>query len=57
MKTTFKRMGAVNFNEIITIIKPVVQTLGLGATTVVLKRMGVPSEMINKLVSAAIVNM
>ena len=57
MKTTFKRMGAVNFNEIITIIKPVVQTLGIGAATVVLKRMGVPSEMINKLVSAAIVNM
>lgn len=57
MKTTFKRMGAVNFNEIITSIKPVVQTLGIGAATVVLRRMGVPSEMIYKLVSAAIVNM
>lgn len=57
MKTTIKRMGAVNYNEIITIIKPVVQTLGIGAATVVLKRMGVPSEMIYKLVSAAIVNM
>ena len=57
MKTTIKRMGAVNLNEIITIIKPVVQTLGIGAATVVLKRMGVPSEMIYKLVSAAIVNM
>lgn len=57
MKKTVGKMDAVNLNELISIVKPATQTFCLGAATVVLRRMGVPSDMIYKLVSAAIMNM
>lgn len=57
MKKTIGKMDAVNLANLISIVKPAVQVLGMGAVTVVLKRIGVPSDMIYKLVSAAIINM
>lgn len=57
MKTTIKKMNTVNLNELIAIAKPMLQTLGVGAATIVLRKFGVPSKMIFLLVSAATENM
>lgn len=57
MKTAFKKMNAVNLDELISFVKPVVQTLGMGTATVVLYRMGVPSSMIFMITSAAVKKM
>ena len=57
MKTTFKKMNTVNLDELISFVKPAVQTLGMGTATVVLHRMGVPSSMIFMITSAAVKKM
>ena len=38
MKTTIKKMNTVNLNELIAIAKPMLQTLGVGAATIVLRK-------------------
>lgn len=57
MKTTFKKMNAINLDELISFVKPAVQSLSMGAATVVLHRMGVPSSMIFLITSAAVKKM
>ena len=57
MKTTFKKMNAINLDELISFVKPAVQSLSMGAATVVLNRMGVPSSMIFLITSAAVKKM
>ena len=57
MKTTFKKMNVINLDELISFVKPAVQSLSMGAATVVLNRMGVPSSMIFLITSAAVKKM
>ena len=57
MKITIKKMNTVNLDELISFVKPAVQTLGIGTATVVLHRMGVPSSMIFMITSAAVKKM
>ncbi len=57
MKTTFKKMSAINLDELISFVKPAVQSLSMGAATIVLHRMGVPSSMIFLITSAAVKKM
>lgn len=55
MKKTFNKRNSAHMNELISIVQPMIQTLGVGAVTIILRRFGVPSKMIYMLVSAAIV--